>query len=386
MKRVLLIVAISLFALMGVCTVLFIGIGVATLSDPEAVSDGETETLVRQETVETPEPSPTPTPGPSPTPESTPVPTRTPAPTPTPEPITSVEQLIDRYENSIGVITADNWLLGGGVATGFIVGVEGDTAFVITNHHVVDGATDMKIELSGISYDLTLLGSHEYEDVAALSICCGTFRSIPHSTMPVTPGTEVVAVGFPARTEQAIHSQGRILRLTQHYGSSSPVLEHTAELHPGSSGSPLFTIDGYVIGINRGANVQDATRFVATSYMSVRSLIDRWTGQVVSEVETIEPQPSMWVIVTDDEVYVDTEFDFTDEYGMDVFIDGDEYCNPQRIYADEGRHALGCESPEDSHLNVERASVQTRGGQDLRCIRDDELSSDMESVFACTWR
>ena len=244
----------------------------------------------------------------------------------------------------------------------------------------------MKIELGGQTYALNLLGSHEYEDVAVLSICCGLFTPIPHSTMPVTPGTQVVAVGFPGSTQQAIHSQGQVVRLTQQYGSSSPVLEHSAELHPGGSGSPLFTSDGFVIGINKGTNVQDATKFVATSYVSVRSLIARWSGQIVSEVEAVEPQPSMWVIITDEEVYVDTEFDFTDEFGMDVFVDSVEYCNPQRIYADEGRYALGCESPDESHLDVERVSVQTRGGLDLRCAKDQEQSSEAETVFACTWR
>ena len=177
-----------------------------------------------------------------------------------------------------------------------------------------------------------------------------------------------------------------MLRLTQQYGSSSPVIEHTAELHPGSSGSPLFTVDGKVIGINRGANILDATRFVATRYTSVTSLIARWTGKVVSEIETSEPQPSMWVIVTDDDVYVDTEFDFADEFGMDVFIDGVEYCNTQRIYADEGRYALSCARPDKSHVDVERVSVQTRGGQDLRCAKDEMQSSEGETVLACRWR
>ena len=328
----------------------------------------------------------------TPTPVATAVPTATPittatltGPTPTPEPISSVKQLVERYRGSIGFITV-KWGSQSAGGTGFIVGTEGHMAFVVTNHHVTENAEEMNIELGGQQYDLTLLGFHEHEDIAAFSICCGSFTSLPSSSMPVTPGTEILAVGFPAQTEEIIHSQGKVLRLTQRYGSSSPVIEHSAELHPGSSGSPLFTTDGKVIGINKGTNTRDATKFVATSYASVKSLVARWTGQVVSEDEVVQTQPSMWVIVTDDEVYVDTEFDFTDEFGMDVLVDGEEYCNPQRIYADESRYALGCESPDKPHMDVERVSVQTDAGNDLRCQKDEELSTGQETVFACTWR
>ena len=386
-KKILLIGLVSFFGLVGVCTVGFVGLAfLGSVATPTPAAD----TLVDSGSTTGLAPTATATSEPTsvPEPRVASEPTFTPEPTPTPRPITSVAQLVERYEPSIGVITARAWLFQDATATGFIIGVEGERAYVVTNHHVVEGASEMKIELGGQSYDLTLLGSHEHEDVAVLSICCGSFAPIPSSTIPVTPGTEVVAVGFPSGTQsvQIIHSQGKVLRLTQQYGSSSPVLEHSAELHPGSSGSPLFTTDGKVIGINRGANVHDATRFVATSYTSVRSLIARWTGQVVSETEIAQPQPSMWVIVTDEEVYVDTLFDFTDEYGMDVLVDGASYCNPQRIYADEGRHRVGCKSQDEPHSSVERISVQTDGGQDLRCTKDDALSSDIESVFACTWR
>ena len=331
-----------------------------------------------------------PTSTPAPIPTATPTPT---GPTPTPEPISSIKQLVNQYEGSIGFITVRRELQSAG-GTGFIIGTEGNKAFVVTNHHVVIDATDMEIELGGRVYDLTLLGSHEHEDVAALSICCGSFTALPVSNVPVTPGTEVVAVGFPAKVAEIIHSQGNVLQLSQRYGSSSPVIEHTAELHPGSSGSPLFNMDGLVIGINKGVNVQDATKFVATSYASVKSLVARWTGQVVSEDQGAQAQPSMWVILIGGtrydgapkiEVHVDTEFDYTDEYGMKVLVDGDDFRTTDRIYADEGRYEFGSVDHKE-HAAVTRVSVQTEGGFDLRCQKDEALSNEQETVFACTWR
>ena len=301
--------------------------------------------------------------------------------------------MVDQYKGSIGSITVKTGSQAAG-GTGFIVGTEGNRAYVVTNHHVINEATDMKIDLGGQTYDLTLLGSHEHEDVAVLSICCASsFISIPSSTMPVTPGTEVVAVGFPVGAKEVIHSQGNVLKLSQRYGSSSPVIEHTAELHPGSSGSPLFNMDGLVIGINTGTNVADATKFIAASYASVKSLIARWTGQVVSEADVAPSEPSMWVFLSDPTIYflpylvvqVDTEFDFTDEGGMDVFVDGKDYSTYNRIYADGGRYEF-TGILEKSHTDVERVSVQTDGGFDLRCHKDEKLSNEQETAFACTWR
>ena len=365
-------------------------IGALTEGSKEGGPIAEQELIQQPTAVPTSAPILTPTlrtatptgPTPAPTPKGTATPT---GPTPTPEPITSVRQLAERYRYSIGVVAIKTTASEFHVGTGFIVGTEGNKAFVVTNQHVVADAADMRFRVEGQMYDdVTLLGSHEHEDVAVLSICCGSFTALPTSSMPVTPGTEVVVVGFPLDAEEVIHTQGKVLRLTQRYGSSSPLIEHTAELHPGSSGSPLLTTDGVVIGINRGSNAEVSTKFVAASYASVENLIARWTGQVVSEDEVVQAQPSMWVIVTDNEVYVDTEFDFTDEFGIDVIVDGERYCNPQRIYADEGRYALSCSSPDKPHADVERVSVQTDGGFDLRCQKE-ELSV-WETVFACTWR
>ncbi len=213
-------------------------------SMPEATATPPLTATVTHTPTITPTPTLTPTITPTPTATPTVTPTPTITPTPTPVPITSARQLVDRYEGSIGRITAKKGFLSVEEvnATGFVIQVDRNRGVVVTSHHVVEDANDMEIVLGGRRYNLDLLGSHEYEDVAALSICCGSFVALPVSSVPVTPGTKIVAVGYPsgARAMEIIHSQGQVLRLTQRYGSGSPVIEHTAELHPGSSGSPLL--------------------------------------------------------------------------------------------------------------------------------------------------
>lgn len=83
-------------------------------------------------------------------------------------------------------------------------------------------------------------------------------------------------------------------------------------------------------------------------------------------------------------VEIDPAFD-ADAFDIDLFVDGVEYCNANRVYGDEGRYEMGCESfQEQSHSSVQRVSVQTSLG-DLRCARN--VASDArETAFACAWR
>ena len=96
---------------------------------------------------------------------------------------------------------------------------------------------------------------------------------------------------------------------------------------------------------------------------------------------------NMWVYFTNDAdrlaVYADPAFDL-DEFDLDLFVDGVEYCNAARIYGDDGPLEMSCESEYRSHATVQRVSAQTPIG-DLRCERND-ASDSSETVFACAWR
>ena len=82
-------------------------------------------------------------------------------------------------------------------------------------------------------------------------------------------------------------------------------------------------------------------------------------------------------------VKADTAFDL-DEFELTLLVDGTEYCNPNRMYADEGYYEMSCESEERGHESVERISAQTPKG-DLRC-RKNAQSTKEQTIFACDWR
>ena len=96
----------------------------------------------------------------------------------------------------------------------------------------------------------------------------------------------------------------------------------------------------------------------------------------------------MWVYLSNTsgghlEVFVDPPFDI-ERYDLDLFLDGVQLCNTQRMYSDEGQYEMGCSRPDRDHSAIQRISAQTPKG-DLRCGRN--TASDVsESVFACRWR
>lgn len=97
---------------------------------------------------------------------------------------------------------------------------------------------------------------------------------------------------------------------------------------------------------------------------------------------------ALWINIYDGEyswfeVYANPAFD-VDAFDLSVFVDGKEYCNPNRIYADDGDVELSCETDNRPHTAVSRVSVQTPRG-DLRCEKH-HTSERQRTVFACGWR
>ena len=108
----------------------------------------------------------------------TPCPTLTPDPSATPEPtpaVLTMIELVKRVRPSVVRITQST-PEGVGTGTGLIFETEGQTAYVITNEHVVDGTGLINVNVNdSTDYTGTLLGADARRDLAVLTICCGSF-------------------------------------------------------------------------------------------------------------------------------------------------------------------------------------------------------------------
>jgi len=146
----------------------------------------------------------------------------------------------------------------GGAATGsgFVIDNEGH---VLTNNHVVEGATKVTVKLgaSEESYDAEVVGADPATDVALLKVDAPRSQLHPltlGSSSKVEVGDPVVAIGNPFGLDRTVTS-GIISALQRQIQapngfSISHVIQTDAAINPGNSGGPLINASGEVIGIN----------------------------------------------------------------------------------------------------------------------------------------
>ncbi|HXN50206.1 MAG TPA: Do family serine endopeptidase [Bryobacteraceae bacterium] len=141
-----------------------------------------------------------------------------------------------------------------GTGSGFVVDSHG---YILTNNHVVEGATKVQVQLHGdqTQYTAKVIGTDPELDLAVIKIDAG------HPLDPVkignSDGIEVgdwaVAIGSPFGLDETvtagiISAKGRDLGSQGH--QLQRFLQTDAAINPGNSGGPLLDIKGQVVGVN----------------------------------------------------------------------------------------------------------------------------------------
>jgi S1-C subfamily serine protease len=150
--------------------------------------------------------------------------------------------------------------------TGFVI--DAAAGLILTNNHVIDGATSVTVTLvtSGRSYPARIVGYDSTDDIALLQV-----RGVPRlkavgigSSAPVRVGTPVLAIGneggqggSPTVAPGVISSLDRTIVATDQTSGLNETLhgmmQTSADIRPGDSGGPLAGADGRVIGIDTAA-------------------------------------------------------------------------------------------------------------------------------------
>lgn len=154
-----------------------------------------------------------------------------------------------------------------GTGSGVIYKKTGDTAFVVTNTHVVEGANQIEVTLNdGTRIKAHLLGSDIWTDLAVLQIkgkdvekikAVATFGNSDN----IRVGEPAIAIGNPlgsmfsgSVTQGIISGTNRTIPVDINKDGmidwQAEVLQTDAAINPGNSGGALINIDGEVIGIN----------------------------------------------------------------------------------------------------------------------------------------
>ncbi|WP_068013345.1 S1C family serine protease [Nocardia mexicana] len=167
-----------------------------------------------------------------------------------------------------GIVTVNTELGpqgGGSAGTGIVLTSDGD---VLTNNHVVEGATRIEVTSvgNGKTYPATVLGYDRTNDLAVLRLSGAS--GLPTAPLgdsgKVAVGDEIVGVGNAGGTGSPSAASGRVTALDRSItasdessGSSEQLtglIQVAANIQPGDSGGPLVNKDGQVIGVNTAAS------------------------------------------------------------------------------------------------------------------------------------
>ena len=143
------------------------------------------------------------------------------------------------------------------IGSGFVVDPGGT---IVTNYHVIEGARDLQVKMKdGEIYDrVDVLDYDTRRDLAVIKI--RAFKSLPVLTLAsaeVEVGEEAVAIGNPKGLEHTV-SAGIVSAFRQAEGHR--MIQISVPISPGSSGGPLFNMEGRVIGITSAGVVAEGAQ------------------------------------------------------------------------------------------------------------------------------
>ncbi len=139
------------------------------------------------------------------------------------------------------------------LGAGFILSKDG---YVLTNHHVVEGADEIVVRLSDRrELKAEVVGFDRLSDLALLKVSADNLPTVKlGSSKDVKVGEWVVAIGSPYGFELSV-TQGIVSAIGRSLPNSDnqnyvPFIQTDVAINPGNSGGPLFNLRGEVIGVN----------------------------------------------------------------------------------------------------------------------------------------
>lgn len=132
--------------------------------------------------------------------------------------------------------------------SGFVISKDGR---IVTNYHVIKTGSSAIVKLpNGAFFPVDgVVAFDKDRDIAVIKAHGENFRTVPlGDSSRVEVGDEVIAIGNPLSLESTV-SNGIISGIRNVQEEGGNFLQVTTPISPGSSGGPLFNMDGHVVGI-----------------------------------------------------------------------------------------------------------------------------------------
>ncbi|MBF6633132.1 trypsin-like peptidase domain-containing protein [Microbacterium sp. APC 3898] len=224
--------------------------------------------------------------------------------------VVGVSNLQMAQQNPFSAPTAtDNEAQEAGAGSGVIYKKDGDTAYIVTNNHVVEGAEDVMVTLSdGTELDAEVLGTDVWTDLAVLKVPSKSIETVAEfgDSSVLKAGEPVIAIGNPlglqfsgSVTTGVISGTERLIPIDVNQDGTedwqSEVLQTDAAINPGNSGGALINAKGQLIGINSMKIAQAAVEGIGLA-IPINTAIP-----IIADLETegAVERPSMGVAILD---------------------------------------------------------------------------------------
>lgn len=224
--------------------------------------------------------------------------------------------------------------------SGFVYKKDDNYGYIITNYHVVDGASDIVVTYNdGTEVSAKIAGSDEYSDIAVLLVDSSSVLQVAEigTSSNVEIGDTLFTVGAPLGkdymgtiTQGILSGKNRMVEVEISSGSFlMETLQTDASINSGNSGGPLCNILGQVIGVNSSKLVGEGIEGMgfAIPIDSVMTIIDDLeSGKEIS-------RPYLGIQMTDISTL------YNSQYRYNITIGGDIKYGVVLTYVEEGKPA-----------------------------------------------
>ncbi len=166
-----------------------------------------------------------------------------------------------------------------GSGSGVIISPDG---YIVTNHHVIDKATELSVTLNNNStFRATLIGSDANTDIALLKIEAQEplpYLSFGDSDMAKI-GEWVLAVGNPFNLTSTV-TAGIISAKARELGKNQSFIQTDAAVNPGNSGGALVNTRGDLIGINTAISTNSGS-YMGYSFAVPSNIAHKVVGDIM---------------------------------------------------------------------------------------------------------
>ncbi len=204
-----------------------------------------------------------------------------------------------------------------GAGSGVVIAQSEQYAFIVTNYHVIEGATKVQITLTDKTVlDAEYLDGDAASDIAMLRV--ETDKSFPKivcgSSDELNVGADVIAIGNPLGSLGGTVTEGIVSAIDREIaieGTKMKLIQISAAVNPGNSGGGLFNMAGELVGI---VNAKHSAEGIEGLGFAIP--IDSVYDMLIEIIETryIHGRPTLGI----EAEYVSDTFDAYRKYGVGV--------------------------------------------------------------------